>query len=83
MKRHKLIARLRALMSGPADRTPRRKICQALRQLKQKQRELEARLEQVEGQHARQRLKQKIEVLRAQRIKGQQRYREIKKAAAS
>jgi len=80
MKRHKLIARLRALMSGPPEGTPRKKICQALKVLKRKQRELEARLEEVEGPHARQRLRQKIEVLRAQRRKGQQRYREIKNA---
>jgi len=82
MKTHKLIGRLRALMQRPSEDTPRKKICSALRVLKNKQRELEARLEQTEGAHARQRLKQKIQVLRVQRLKGHRRYKEMKGAVA-
>lgn len=78
MKTQKMIGKLRALLSRPADDTPRKKICKAIKLLKDKQRELEDRLAHTEGRHARHRLEQKIQVIRAQRLKGQQRYREMK-----
>lgn len=78
MKTHRMLGKLRAMLRGPVEDTPRKKICKAIKLLKAQQRELEAKLRHTEGKRARQRLEQKIEVLRAQRIKGQQRYREIK-----
>ncbi|WP_227816240.1 hypothetical protein [Nitrogeniibacter aestuarii] len=78
MKTQKMLGKLRALLRGPLEDTPRKKICKAIKALKARQRELEARLMQTEGKRARQRLEQKIHVIRAQRLKGQQRYREIK-----
>ncbi len=78
MKTREMIERLRALLRGPAQDTPRKAICKALKALKARQRELELRLEHTEGKRARQRLKQKIGVLKAQRKKGQLRYKEIK-----
>jgi hypothetical protein len=78
MKTQKLIDKLRGLLSRPDEDTPRKKICKTLRELKQAQRALEAQLELTDSKHARHRLAQKIAVLRAQRLKGQQRYRELK-----
>lgn len=78
MKTRKWIGKLQALLGTPAEETPRKKMGKALKALKARQRELEARLAQTEGNHARQRLQQKIDVLRAQRRKGLRRYREIK-----
>lgn len=78
MKTQKMLGKLRAMLRGPIEETPRKKICKAIRALKARQRELEARLAHTEGQRARQRLEQKIQVIRAQRLKGQQRYRQIK-----
>ncbi|QID19143.1 hypothetical protein G3580_16865 [Nitrogeniibacter mangrovi] len=78
MKTRKLIGRLRLWMTGPPAETPRRKLRKALRELKARQRALEAELERTDGLHARQRLRQKIEVLRAQRQKGVRRYRAIR-----
>jgi len=78
MKTRKMLGKLRAMLRGQLEDTPRRKICKAIKALKARQRELEVRLTHTEGKRARQRLEQKIHVIRAQRLKGQQRYREIK-----
>jgi len=78
MKTRRMIEQLRALLRGPAKETPSRQICKALKALKARQHELEIQLRHTEGKRARHRLEQKIQVLRAQRLKGQQRYKEIK-----
>ena len=78
MKTKKLVEKFQKLVSQPPEETPRKKLCKTIRALKKKQRELEGKLRLTEGKHSRQRLEQKIEVLRAQRRKGVALYKQLK-----
>lgn len=78
MKTMKLLAKLNDLIARPPDETPLKKLRKTVRALKEKQAELESRLKDTKGQHSRDRLEQKIKVLKAQRRKGAERYRTLK-----
>jgi len=65
-------------MKQPAGKTPVKKRGKTVMALKKKQKKLEKRLQRTDGKHARQRLKQKIRVLRAQRRKGIELYKKLK-----
>ncbi len=78
MKTIKLIEKLQQLMQGAPKETPRKKLCKTVKALRGKQRKLEKKLQHTEGKHARQRLKHKIGVLRAQRRKGMALYKSLK-----
>jgi peptide subunit release factor 1 (eRF1) len=82
MKTTRLIHKIQDLMKQPPEETPRKKLCRTLKVLKSKQKDLEKKLKRTEGRHARQRLKQKIEVLRTQRRKGVELYRLLKQRTA-
>lgn len=78
MKTTELIHKIRHLMKKPASETPKKKLCKTIKALREKQRELEKKLKRTEGKQARKRLKQKIDVLRAQRRKGIAVYKSLK-----
>ena len=78
MKTTKLIDKFQRLVSKAPEETPSRKLCKTIKALKNKQKDLEDRLKRTEGKHARQRLKQKIDVLKAQRRKGAELYKSLK-----
>ena len=78
MKTKNLVERLQELMKRPAEKTPVKKLGKTVMALKKKQKKLEKRLQRTDGKHARQRLKQKIRVLRAQRRKGIELYKKLK-----
>ena len=78
MKTKNLVEKLQELMKRPAEETPVKKLCKTVMALKKKQKKLEKRLQRTDGKHARQRLKQKIRVLRAQRRKGVELYKKLK-----
>jgi hypothetical protein len=79
MKTMKLLDRLQRLLAVPADETPLKKLRKTVRALKDKQKKLEESLSHAKGVHARQRLEQKIQVVKAQRRKGAERYQTLKK----
>jgi hypothetical protein len=79
MKTMNLIDKLNRLMAEPARDTPLKKLRKTVRALRQKQKDLEETLRHTKGRHARQRVEQKIQVLRAQRRKGAERYRALKR----
>ena len=83
MKTKKLIARIRKLLRRPPEETKLKKLRKTIRALKEKQKELEERLKHTSGKHARERIEQKIDVLRSQRHKGVRVYRELKEAEKS
>jgi FtsZ-binding cell division protein ZapB len=78
MKTMKLIDKINRLIEKPAAETPLKKLRKTVRALKEKQTDLEARLKHEKGQHSRDRLEQKIDVLKAQRRKGAEKYRKLK-----
>ena len=78
MKTTKLIDKFQKLISKGPEETPTKKLCKTVKALKDKQKDLENRLKRTEGKHARQRLRQKIQVLKAQRRKGVELYRSLK-----
>jgi hypothetical protein len=78
MKTMTLIGKLQDLMKKPPEETPIKKLRKTIKALKEKQKELEKRLRRTEGKHARERLQQKIEVLKAQRRKGADLYKRLK-----
>jgi FtsZ-binding cell division protein ZapB len=78
MKTMKLLARLNDLIAKPPDETPLKKLRKTVRALKDKQAELESRLKSTGGRHSRERIEQKIKVIKAQRRKGAERYRALK-----
>ncbi|MCB1787594.1 MAG: hypothetical protein H6955_05770 [Chromatiaceae bacterium] len=78
MKTTKLVARVRKLLSRPPQDTKLKKLRKTVKALKKKQEELEDKLKRTRGKDARQRLRQKIDVLRAQRQKGAEVYRRLK-----
>lgn len=78
MKTMKLIERIQKLLGRPPEETKLKKLRKTIRLLKDKQDELEKALKHSHSKHARQRLQQKIDVLRAQRQKGAETYRMLK-----
>ena len=78
MKTTKLIEKFQKLIGNKPEETPAKKLCKTIKALKYKQKDLEGRLKRTEGKHARQRLRQKIDVLRAQRRKGIDLYKSLK-----
>jgi hypothetical protein len=73
-----LLSRIKALLKAPPDKTELSDLKKTIKRLKAKQKELEAKLEKTSGKQSRRHLKQKIDVLRAQRRKGAKLYRELK-----
>lgn len=78
MKSSKLIDQIQKLLQRSPEKAKKKKLCQTIKALGKKQKELEKKLKRTEGKRDRQRLKQKIEVLRVQRRKGLEFYRQIK-----
>jgi len=82
MTNEKLLGKLSGLLesSKGADAKHIKKLRKVLRKLKKRQKELGAKLEQVEGEHERRKITQEIEVLKLQRKKGVVVYKSLKKA---
>ena len=78
MKTMKLIKKINSLMAAAPEETPLKKLRKTIHALKKKQADLEDKLKHAKGKHTQERLEQKIRVLRAQRRKGAERYRELK-----
>lgn len=76
----KLVERIRSLLADPPKKSKLKKLRKTVRALKEKQKHLEKKLEKVSGKHERQRIEQKIKVLRKQRAKGCELYRTLKDA---
>jgi hypothetical protein len=84
MTNEKLLGKLGGLLesSKKADAKHVKKLRKVLHKLKKRQKELGAKLEQVEGEHERRKITQEIEVLKLQRKKGVVVYKSLKKASA-
>jgi predicted nucleic acid-binding Zn-ribbon protein len=82
MKVRKLLDKLNKYtgLGENADKKQVRKLRNVLRALKDKQDELQLKLEAAEGTHERRKLEQQLEVIRRQRQKGQEVYKSIKDA---
>lgn len=78
MKTKKLVARIQRLLAGPPAETQIKKLRKTIKALKEKQELLEDKLKRTRGKHERQRLQQKIDVVKAQRRKGAEVYRQLK-----
>ena len=80
MSNAKLFAKLRSLMekADNADKKRIKKLRKILHQLKDRQHELEENLEQVSSPDKRAKIRQEIDVIRLQRGKGAQVYKQIK-----
>lgn len=78
MKTMKLVAKLQQLLQRPPEETKLKTLRKTVKALKKKQEDLEAKLKHTRDKHARERLKQKIDVLQAQRRKGAEVYRRLK-----
>ena len=78
MKTTKLIARVQKLLQRPPEETKLKKLRKTVKALKQKQEDLEDKLKHTRSKPARERLQQKIDVLKAQRRKGAEVYRRLK-----
>ncbi len=80
MNNAKLFAKLRSLMekADNADKKHIKKLRKTLHQLKDRQHELEENLEQVSSPDKRAKIRQEIDVIRLQRGKGAQVYKQIK-----
>lgn len=79
MHTKKLVHRIKRMLEQPRDKTKRKKLCKTLKLLRDKQRDLESKLADADDAHARERLAQKIKVIRKQRSKGVALYRDMKK----
>jgi hypothetical protein len=82
MKTSKLLDRLGRLMDGSnsADKQHIKKLCLVVKALKHKQKKLEQQLHREEDKEVRAGLRRGIEVIRAQRRKGADAYKALKKA---
>jgi len=78
MKTTKLVAKIQKLLRRPPEETQLKKLRKTIKALKDKQKDLENKLKRTHGKHDRQRLQQKIEVLKAQRLKGAEVYYRLK-----
>jgi hypothetical protein len=81
MTNEKLLKKLGRLLetSENANAEHIKKLRKVLHKLKNRQKELKAKLEQAGGEHERRKLNQEIEVLKLQRKKGVAVYKSIKK----
>jgi hypothetical protein len=79
MPRKKLLQRIKRMLEQPREKTRRKKLCKTIQQLRQKQRDLETKIAETDDAHVRERLAQKIKVIRKQRSKGVALYRQMKK----
>ena len=80
MTNAKLFEKLRNLLEreDDADKQHIKKIRKVLHKLKNRQRKLEAGLEEIEGEHERQKIEQEIQVIKLQRQKGVKVYKQLK-----
>lgn len=78
MKTMKLIAKVQRLLQAAPQDSKLKKLRKTVKALKEKQEDLEHKLKGTRGKHSRERLRQKIDVLRAQRLKGAEAYRRLK-----
>jgi len=78
MKTAKLVSRIQKLLQRPLEETKIKKLRKTIKALKEKQKDLEGRLKRTHDKHDRKRLQQKIEVLKAQRLKGAEVYHRLK-----
>jgi phage shock protein A len=85
MTNEKLFEKLSALLESEvdADKKHIKKLRKVLQKLKKKQKELHAKLEQIDEEHERRKIKQDIEVLKLQRKKGVKVYKELKNTVSS
>ena len=85
MTNDKLFKKLGALLEtdDDADQKHIKKLRKVLRKLKKNQKELQASLDELEGEHERRKVKQDIEVLKLQRKKGVKVYKRLKQEKAS
>ena len=84
MTNAKLFEKLSTLLETreDADKKHIKKLRKVLQKLKKRQKDLSARLEGIEGEHERRKIKQEIEVLTLQREKGVVVYKDLKRAQA-
>lgn len=84
MKAKKLLGKLNKLtgLGKDANKKEIEKLRKVLKALKEKQRKLRAKLDTVEGEHERRKIKQQLEVIQRQRKKGVEVYRSLKAADA-
>ena len=84
MTNEKLLERLSALLEPKADVDKKhiKKLRKVLQKLKNNQKELTAKLEQIDDEQEMRKLKQEIEVLKLQRKKGVKIYKELKLAVS-
>jgi type II secretory pathway component PulF len=82
MKRKKLLKKLNKLMGvgEDADKEQIKKLHKVLKILKEKQANLQEKLDSAQDDHERRKIKQKIEVIQRQRKKGVEVYRAMKEA---
>ena len=85
MTNDKLFKKLGALLEtdDDADQKHIKKLRKVLRKLKKNQKELQASLDELEGEHERRKVKQDIELLKLQRKKGVKVYKRLKQEKAS
>ncbi len=81
MTNAKLFEKLRGLIedASDADKKHIKKLRKVLHKLKERQRKLEHGLQHVDSDHERQRMEQDIQVIRLQRHKGVEVYRQLKR----
>lgn len=78
MKTTKLIQRIQKLLNRSPEETKLKNLRKTIKQLRNKQRDLEKKLKHSHGKYQRRRLQQKIDLLYLQRGKGLEVYRRIK-----
>ena len=81
----KLLERLSSLLDPKVDVDKKhiKKLRKVLQKLKNNQKELKAKLEQIDDEQEIRKLKQEIEVLKLQRKKGVKIYKELKRAVST
>jgi peptidoglycan hydrolase CwlO-like protein len=82
MKARKLLDKLNTLtgLGEDADKKQVKQLRKVLHALKEKQTQLNEKLEQAEGEHERRKIKQQLEVIQRQRAKGVEVYKSLKAA---
>jgi uncharacterized protein YycO len=85
MTRKKLLKKLQSLLdkSDDAKKQDIKKLHKVVKELKQKQKHLEQRLEDTEDEKERSKLQQNIEVIKLQRKKGVTVYRHLKEGGST
>jgi hypothetical protein len=85
MTNAKLFEKLAALLEIEDDANKKhiKKLRKVLQKLKKRQKELQAGLEEIDGEHERSKIEKDIEVLKLQRKKGVKVYKKLKQAQNS